>query len=312
MTMSRPQLPKPARRKTVGFFVASAQRKLPSFYAHMFIEDVNNGIVLPNLGIDDEKPKKIEITGEADEVAIATGLCASIARGRSHSAGSMARSAIETIALHLAWYGKVLFEIVEMGERKQILEMVPDRHLFKPPFAILQFVPKAERSQSRGQRWIVLPRSHTWGVCMPAALGGPKMYRKLLKQLEVVSPPTPEFWSQDLQEGQWNTEFQFDEYKRWQHLAVAKLTRRWGWDGRGIARNFETEFFHFYRGLRFRHAQAVLRQHIVSEINQLFTRLDTRAELRLEGYPTPSDIDRLITFAASGELSYVEAYRQSA
>jgi hypothetical protein len=38
----------------------------------------------------------------------------------------------------------------------------------------------------------------------------------------------------------------------------------------------------------------------------------TRAELRLEGYPTPSDIDRLITLAASGELSYVEAYRQSA
>jgi hypothetical protein len=129
--------------------------------------------------------------------------------------------------------------------------------------------------------------------------------------LEAISPTAPEFWSQDLQAGQWNTEVALDQYNHWQHLAVAELTCRWGWDGRGLARDFETEFFHFYRGLRFRRARAVLRQHIVNEINRLFIRLDIRAELSLEGYPTPHDIDRLIALATSGEVSYVEAYRQS-
>lgn len=71
-------------------------------------------------------------------------------------------------------------------------------------------------------------------------------------------------------------------------------------------------FFHFYRGLRFRHAQAVLRQHIVSEINQMFVRPNIQAEVRLEGYPTPHDIERLTTLTTSGEVNHTEAYHQSA
>ncbi len=309
--MSRPQPTKSASRKTVGFFATSAQRNLPSFYAHMFIEDIHTGIMLPNLRMEGEKPKNIEIVGIDGDIAIATGLCASIAHSRSYGAGSTARSAIESLALHLAWYGEVLFEIVEMEPKKPILAMVPDRHLFKLPFAFFQFVPKDERKHSLGKRVVILPRSNSWRIRLPSILGGTNRHRKLLKQLESVSPSAPDFWTEDLQNGQWNTEFQFGEYKRWQHLAVTKLTRQWGWDSRGIARDSETEFFHFYRGLRFRHAQAVLRQHIVSQINQLFTRLNIRAELCVEGYPTPGDIEQLIVLATSGELSYVEAYRQS-
>jgi hypothetical protein len=277
----------------------------------MFIEDLHTGILMRNIGIKGENPKKIEILGEDDEIKIATGLCASIARGTGYSARSIAQSAIESIALHLAWYGEVLFEAVEMEERKWVLEMVPNRHLYRIPFGFLQFIPKAEREQSLGRRWVMLPSSHAWLVRMPAVLGGPRQYGRLLKQLEAISPTAPEFWSQDLQAGRWNTEVSLEEYKDWQHLAVAKLTCRWGWDGRGIARDSETEFFHFYRGLRFRHAKAILRQQIVSELNQMFLQLNIRAEIRLEGYSTPHDIERLITLIASGEVSYTDAYRQS-
>ena len=310
--MSSHQPPKPKSRKTVGFFGASVRSKLPSFYAHMFIEDIHTGILMRNIGIEGEKPKKIEIVGEDDdEVKIAMGLCASIAQGRGYSARSIAQSAIESIALHLAWYGEVLFEVVDMDQHKPALEMVPDRHLYRTPFAFLQFIPKADRDQSLGERWVVLPRSHAWLVRMPSVLGGPRKHRKLLLRLEAISPTAPEFWAQDLQAGRWNTEVALDEYNYWQHLAVAKFTCRWGWDGRGLARDSETEFFHFYRGLRFRHARAVLRRHIVNEINQLFVRLNIRAELSVEGYPTPHDIERLIALTASGEVSYTEAYRQS-
>jgi hypothetical protein len=278
----------------------------------MFIEDIHTGILMRNLGIEGEKPKKIEIIGEDDEIKIAMSLCASIARGMVYSARSIAQSAIESIALHLAWYGEVLFEAVEMEQRKWVLEMVPDRHLYRIPFGFLQFIPEAQRDQSLGRRWVVLPRSDAWLVRMPTVLGGPRRYRKLLTQLESISPTAPEFWSQDLQAGRWNNEVALDEYKHWQHLAVAKLTCRWGWDGRGIARDSETEFFHFYRGLRFRHSQAVLRQHIVCEINQMLVRLNIQAEIRLEGYPAPHDIERLITLTAWGEVNYTEAYGQSA
>lgn len=311
--MSSPQRgnPRPATRKTVGFFATSARNKLPSFYAHMFIEDIHSGILMRNLGIEGEKPKKIEILGEDDAIKVAIGLCASIARGSGYSAQSITRSAIESIALHLAWYGEVLFEVVEMEHRKWALEMVPNRHLFRTPFAFLQVIPAAERERNSGQRFVLLPRSHAWLVRMPSVLGGPRKHRKLLTRLEAVSPTAPEFWSQDLQEGEWNTEVSLQEYKGWQHLAVAKLTHRWGWDGRGIARDSETEFFHFYRGLRFRHAQAILRQHITSEINKLLDQLSIQAAISLEGYPAPHDIDRLIGLTASGELSYTEAYSQS-
>jgi hypothetical protein len=276
----------------------------------MFIEDIHSGILMRNLGIEGEKPKKIEIVGEDDAIKVAIGLCASIARGSGYSAESIARSAIESIALHLAWYGEVLFEVVEIEHRKWALEMVPNRHLYRTPFGFLQVLPEAAREQASGQLLVILPRSHAWLVRMPSVLGGPRRHRRLLTRLEALSPTAPEFWSQDLQEGQWNTEVSLEEYKVWQHLAVAKLTHRWGWDGRGIARDSETEFFHFYRSLRFRQAQAILRQHIMNEINQMLGRLSIRAAISLEGYSTPHDIEQLIALTTSGEISYTEAYRQ--
>ena len=178
--MNSQQPPKPTARKTVGFFAASARSKLPSFYAHMFIEDIYTGILMRNLGINGEKPKKIEINGEAAEVTIAMGLCASIARGSGYSARNIAQSAIESIALHLAWYGEVLFEAVEMEQRKWVLEMAPDRHLYRTPIGFLQFIPKAEREQSLGRRWVVLPRSHAWLVRIASCAAIWSAIRRLL------------------------------------------------------------------------------------------------------------------------------------
>jgi hypothetical protein len=44
--------------------------------------------------------------------------------------------------------------------------------------------------------------------------------------------------------------------------------------------------------IRFQKAQAMLREHVVAELNGLFTRLGIKCELQVTGLPTPEDIQQ--------------------
>ena len=126
-----------------------------------------------------------------------------------------------------------------------------------------------------------------------------------------MSASAPEFWNRDLSEGKFTPEFPFSDYNRMRTAYIARITDRWGWNRRDSSGTYDTEFFFFYRGLRFRQSQALLRDHIATEINKLLTRLGISARIQLEGYRSPSEIGELIERALSGSLHYAEAWRLS-
>lgn len=51
-----------------------------------------------------------------------------------------------------------------------------------------------------------------------------------------------------------------------------------------------TEFYTFYKMLSFRYAKAILREHIIQEINQLFDRVSIKCKLIIVGLPTSKEI----------------------
>lgn len=292
-------------------FPGSGPRKIPGFYTHMFIEDLHTGIM--GYSIDDEKEqrRRIRVNGEEDAVEAAEHVGASLARGAMYSASKAIESAIESVALHLAWYGQTVYEICKGDDGEPSLQGIPPYHLFRVPTAFVQLVPLADRRWSEGRRYTVLPISQAWVVRIPRSLGGANGYRRLLNKLNAFSATGPEFWNRDLQAGKFNSDFSFSDYKRMQSASVARITRAWGWNRRDTSSNFDTEFFYFHRSLRFRYAQAVLRDHIVAEFNRLLSRLCINARVELEGYPSPAKIEELIEAASAGALSYVEAFKQS-
>lgn len=292
-------------------FPSSGRREMPGFYAHMFTEDVHIGIMGYRANNAGEGHREIRVEGEEEAVMAAEALCASLARPARHTISKTIELAIESIALHLAWYGKSVYEISRGGVNEVFLQIVPPRHLIRVPRAFVQLVPRADRQWSKGQRYAVLPISEAWVIRMPKTLGGVHGYRRLLALLNTFSGTGPEFWTRDLQAGKVNSDFSYSDYRRMQATSVARLTRAWGWNRRDTSNNFDTEFFYFYRSLRFRRGQAILRDHIVAELNHLLSRLAISARIVLEGYPSPAGINDLIKAASSGVLHYADAFKQS-
>jgi hypothetical protein len=284
---------------------------MPGFYTHMFIEDIYSGILGYRLSDDEEQGRRIRVDGGEEAVGGVESICASLARGSTYSINRTIESAIESIALHLAWHGKAVYEICGGEGKERSLMSVPPYRLFRVPRAFVQLIPAADRRWSQGRTYTYLPTRLAWVVRMPRSLGGATVYRRLLNQLNEFSATGPEFWARDLEAGKLSAEFSFTDYNRAQTASIARITRRWGWNRRDTSSNFDTEFFYFLRSLRFRQAQAVLRDHIVAEINALLSRLEINAHIELDGYPSPSRIGELIEGAMSGALHYGEAFKLS-
>jgi hypothetical protein len=136
-------------------------------------------------------------------------------------------------------------------------------------------------------------------------------YRRALQTLHQGSRTAPRFWQEDLARGTITRAFNFSEYRRETEICEARATRRWGWTRRDFIGNNWTEFALFYRLITFRWAQAILREHIVSELNSLFARLSIRSHLQLVGLPSANDVLQLRNAMIEGHVSYAKASEAS-
>jgi hypothetical protein len=275
----------------------------------MFIQDIHAGLMgFRHVAQDDGR--RVEVQGDEAGKAALEAICSSLSDHSRYELGETVQSAIESIALRLAWFGKAVYEICGSGTDVS-LESVPPHGLFRIGGGFIQLVPKKDRQWLDGHRYAFLPASCAWVVRLPRRLGGPRAHRRLLDQLTAVSQPAPEFWTRELEAGKFTTEFLVSDYNRTRGAYIARITRRWGWNRRDSSGTHDTEFFYFFRSLRFRQAQAILRDHIVSELNKFLLVRGVNATVGLEGFPTEAEVAELINRALEGSLHYAEALREA-
>jgi hypothetical protein len=172
-------------------------------------------------------------------------------------------------------------------------------------------VPKVDRPiWKKSINW--LARDDIWVISMPKTLGGYLGYRLTLRKLRIFDGYGPRFWRKDLERGTaMSTQFDFQAYRRQTELFEARTTKKWGWNRRDFSGRNWTEFMQFYRTLTFRWAQAVLREHIISELNSLFAKLNIKATLSVSGMPLPHEVLYLRDDMTVGNISYARAYEAS-
>jgi hypothetical protein len=112
----------------------------------------------------------------------------------------------------------------------------------------------------------------------------------------------------DLEVSRTNSHFNFLEYRREVEVFQCRVTRRWGWNHRDLSSKNWTEFALFYRLMTFRAAQAILREHILLELNDLLKRFGIKAEIGVSGLPTSENILGLRSEMVFGNISYAKAY----
>lgn len=295
--------------KLVPFFQSLVGEYDMHLYAHMFREDVALAI-MPIGGNSRRHPNfSTQLAGVDSDKALA--LLKSVAGGKARGdLNRIVSNAIEQVVKNLVWGGQVIYEIFTRDETLNVIYVSP-RRAFYLPWVTVQFVPRADREQCN-RKYSIIRNSSVWRVSIPACLGGRRGYEKMIKSLRAVNPGAmPEFVHVDMSLGVKNQGFNMQEYDLLQKLAINKATKLWSWHQRESSEERQTEYYTVHKRAKFRFAQAILREHVICEVNKLFVMTGLSCELSISGIPTSNDILLVLKQLQNGQINLGEVYDQT-
>jgi hypothetical protein len=269
----------------------------------MFTQDVPLAVMPIGGKTDKQKNFNVALDGESGACERAQQLIGDIARYDRHDLAGIVCDAVEETARHLAWEGCAVYEVIRDDSDSSHIHGFTSRRLIRLPGGFLQVIPRGDWELWK-KKWNFIPASKVWYFEMPSSLGGREGYRTVLRKLRQFERLGPPFWRQDMERGKQSKSFDFQLYVRNTDIYLGRVTRAWGWNRRDWSQERSTEFFSFYKIVSFRWAQAVLREHIVNELNRLFARLRIACQLRINGLPTADDILMTKKELLDGKISF--------
>jgi hypothetical protein len=293
--------------KAVRFAVAEPPGHL-SIDRHMFIEDLQLR-VFPSRWDFDEVSFKLD--GTEEERARTADLFASLGEDHYGSEQSVI-SGLKQMVFGLSHHGQIFFELLrdDDGTVVGFWPFSPEG-VYRLAGLYVQIVPRWSWPEL-GRKYVVLKRANVWRVEMPRELGGPKVYMDLLNSLAAWPSLGPNFYKEGLQRQELPKDFNFGDYRRVFEVQRYRATNTWGWNGRDWSLQYITEYYQFYRFLTFRWAQAILRKHLINEVNHFLAEIGISLSVVLEGLPSPEEILTARDRMARGEIDFAEASKITA
>lgn len=273
---------------------------------NMFTEDVHLA-VMPIGGISSKQSAfSITLNGAEDECKRAEQLIEYIARYDKHDLTKNVSNAIEEIAKRLSWEGCAVYEIIHNEDGPPYLYGFTSKNLVRILRWFLQIIPRGDW-EIWNKKWVLTSSTKIWRIEMPQSLGGRKGYLSTISKLKQFDSFGPKFWRADMAYGGQSSAFDFQKYNRISEIYRRKVTKTWGWNRRDWSQDRSTEFFYFYKMITFRWAQAVLREHIVMELNSLLCRLGIDCNIIVTGLPSATEIKDIRHKLVAGELTFTSA-----
>jgi hypothetical protein len=294
--------------KLVPFFRSLAGEFDMHLYAHMFREDV--ALAIMPIGGNSRRHTEFttQLVGVDSDKALA--LLSSLAGGKARGdLNRVVSGAIEKVIKNLVWGGCALYEIFTRDETLNVIYISP-RRTFYLPWVTVQFVPRADREQWK-RKYSIIRNSSVWRVSIPACLGGRRGYEKMIKSLSAVNPGAmPGFVHVDMNLGVQSQDFNMQEYDLLQKIAINKATELWNWHRRDSSEERQTGYYTVYKRAKFRFTQAILREHVICEVNKLFKLTGLSCELSVSGIPTSNDILLVLNQLQNGQINLGEVHDQ--
>jgi hypothetical protein len=275
----------------------------------MFAEDLSGGIIPPSGVSWSGKGFRGFVKGMEDQGEAALGVLRTIAGHDSGLEEEVVARAIYEIGRHLTQSGRACFEIWR-DEGRIGLSTFPPIRFVRVAGILVQFIPAQDRDLFE-RHFVFLPARRTWIVTMPRALGGATGYGRVLKRLGRLPLGGRPDMIVRLEKGEAGAPGEIVAYGERADLLAAAATRQWGWNGRDLSDRRFTGFWIFHRMIRFCLAQAIVREHIVQELNRLLPRLGIDAQVIVEGLPASDDIRRILTEVSAGRMSLGDAWTAS-
>ena len=290
------------------FFKSLKKSQRDTFYkntnVHIFTEDIHLGI-MPIGGKSKNRPDfSVNLTGDEQNKEKAIKLLNSVASNNRLSANELISDALDNIVKSLLYKGFSYYEITQdTSGFFQLGNFTSDR-LANFLGLYFQFVPKADRNMWN-KKFVVKASNSIWKILIPKVLGSSSGYRQLISGLANKADMYPKcFDIKDITTRQ--DQFDFKEYSIQTKVYQYRLLDLWGGTLRHSSTDYVNEYYLIHRIVRLNRAQAILREHIVNEINDLFDRLKIKSQIEVSGLPTVEFIDNQLKKLEAGELELSE------
>ena len=167
----------------------------------------------------------------------------------------------------------------------------------------MQIVPRGDHEIGE-KKYSLVSVDRIWYVDMPSQLGGRRRHQKVLRKMGKFERLGAEFWRQDLTRQVQSRAFDYQLYSRNAEIYFRRMTKTYGWNRRDWSQDWATDFFSFFRLVNFSWAQALMREHVIDELNRLFVRLGVNSEIEVNGLPTAKDILEVRIRLLAGSISF--------
>jgi hypothetical protein len=271
---------------------------------HMFTEDIHLAIMPIGGRTEKREEFTVEFQGEEPECEKAKEIIGELGEFDRYDNAAMVCDAVDNMARALAWEGEAVYEIIKDDEQTYVHGFT-SKNLFKIVFWYLQIIPPGDWGYWKSKfNW--LSEKRIWKVRIPHELGGVRGYKRVLKRLRKYSHLGPQFYRYDLEQGHTTKNYDFLKYVRNSEIYFNRVTQKWGWNRRDWSQEKCTEYYSFYKMIGFRYAQAILREHIIQEINQLLAILAVKCKIIVIGLPTAKEILQIRNDMQEGDISFTE------
>lgn len=260
---------------------------------------------MPMRGSDDLPGFQVEISPQSpDSDAWLTRLLSSVAQYESDRLDRALVDFTEVAAQFLGRRGEAVFELLWPtsggSQLPEGLAILPPTKVARRPRHYAQLIPEADRRLFDGAKRILIPTSKVWRVRLPSSLGSSRQHRRMLRDLS----HTPFGLGSQVERV---PEYDFAAHHRTIEAFQERATNRWG-SVPSLGRiDDTTEFYYFARILWWRRSQALLREHLIREINQLLYRLEVPGRLEVSGLTTAAEISRMLDSLHAGQVDVRDA-----
>lgn len=293
-----------------GYFPNRKSSGLSSaFYVSIFTRDIHTGIV--PYRSSRKSTFKVQLSRKNQNLENRLTDSFSIGQYGGSNFTDTITNAIEMLSQYLATFGEVYLEIVDTkkthkkGVTDKKLEFLPSCTVLRIFNKYIQLVPA--KDWKRGEKKIyIIPADRIWHLKLPRELGTPRSHRKLLNKLKNLSVLMPEFSRIDGDLG-YSAKYDSALHHDKKEQAVEQLTVNWGSIPSLRQINHTTEYYYIVNRLRFAHSQALIREHVIEEINNLILRLGINNYIKIEGLSLALEIQNTICKLENGEIGFTEA-----
>ena len=216
---------------------------------------------------------------------------------------------VDILSHYLASFGDAYLEIIydsdKSGLKGKKLEFLPRGKIVKLFSRYIQLAPARDWERNK-KKFYVIPSSRIWHVKLPRKLGTPQQHRKMLKQLSLLSELMPKFALKTSDRGN-SEKYDFTAHRKARDIAIESATSRWGSISSLGRIEGTTEYYQIVNGLQIAYSKALLREHIINEVNSLLARLGIRNSLKVTGLKTSVEINDTIQKLERGEIGLTDA-----